>query len=218
VTDAARTDGSARSGAEPFLRVTEIFHSVQGESTWAGLPCTFVRLREEGWTNTGVVLQAGLKRTPEDVARMNALGIRVRLCKGAYAEPEAVAFQDRDEVDRSFIDLMRPLLSRGHYPAIATHDERMIDATLEFAATEGIAASAFELQMLHGVRRDLQRQLVADGWRVRVYVPFGEQWYPYLMRRLAERPANVLFLAGSVVRESPLGFLWPGGRARGSLR
>jgi len=109
---------------------------------------------------------------------------------------------------------MRRLLTAGHYPAIATHDEEMIAATLHCAAQEGIRSDAFEFQMLYGVRRDLQRSLVAEGWRVRVYVPFGDHWYPYLMRRLAERPANVLFLAGSLVREFPLGFLWWNGRRR----
>lgn len=175
---------------------------------------TVVLLHEEGWTDTGVVLQASLRRTPDDVARMNALGIRVRLCKGAYLEPERVAYQDKDDVDRAFAELTRLLLAGGNHPAIATHDERMIDVALDFAARERIGPDAFEFQMLHGVRRDLQRRLAAQGWRVRVYIPFGEQWYPYLMRRLAERPANVLFLAGSVVRESPLGFLWPDRRKR----
>jgi proline dehydrogenase len=123
-------------------------------------------------------------------------------------------------VDASFVELMQMLLAEGNYPAIATHDEAMIEATRRFAAEQGISPDGFEFQMLHGVRRDLQVQLLAEGYRVRVYVPFGEHWYPYLMRRLAERPANVLFLAGSVIRESPLGFLWPGrsngdGRAAG---
>ncbi|HZD05699.1 MAG TPA: proline dehydrogenase family protein, partial [Longimicrobiales bacterium] len=126
--------------------------------------------------------------------------------------------QDRARVDASFVELTRMLLTEGRYPGIATHDERMIDATLDFAAREGIGADAFEFQMLHGVRRDLQRRLLADGWNVRVYIPFGSHWYPYLMRRLAERPANVLFMAGSVVKESPLGFLWPGGRDGGNGR
>lgn len=168
----------------------------------------FEQLWADGWRNIGVVLQAYLRRTAGDVARMNRLGARVRLCKGAYDEPAAVAYTSRDEVDRSFVNLMRELLDRGHYPGIATHDERMIDATLGHVGKHGIPASRFEFQMLYGVRRDLQRQLVRDGWNVRVYVPFGEEWYPYLMRRLAERPANLLFLTGSVVRESPLGFLW----------
>ena len=169
----------------------------------------FERLWSDGWREIGVVLQAYMKRTAGDVARMNELGARVRLCKGAYAEPESVALQDRDKVDANFVALMKVLLAGGRYPGIATHDDRMIDATVEFAEQEGIARESFEFQMLHGVRRDLQQQLVSDGFNVRTYVPFGEQWYPYLMRRLAERPANMLFLAGSVVQESPLGFLWP---------
>jgi proline dehydrogenase len=172
----------------------------------------FEKLWSEGWRNIGVVLQSYLMRTAGDVARMNEIGARVRLCKGAYAEPAEVAFQERREVDRSYVELMRTLLAEGNYPAIATHDDRMIDATVDFHTREGIAKDSFEFQMLHGVRRDLQRQLLADGYAVRVYVPFGSHWYPYLMRRLAERPANVLFMAGSVVRESPLGFLWPDGK------
>ena len=169
----------------------------------------FERLWTDGWRDIGVVLQAYLRRSAGDVARMNQLGARVRLCKGAYLEPEKVAFQERDQVDRNFIELMQVLVSQGNYPGIATHDDRMIDATVSFVQKEGIGAERFEFQMLHGVRRDLQQQLVDDGWNVRAYVPFGEQWYPYLMRRLAEKPANMLFLAGSVVQESPLGFLWP---------
>ena len=168
----------------------------------------FEKLWAQGWRNIGVVLQAYLHRTAADVARMNALGARVRLCKGAYDEPASIAYQGRDAVGQSFIRLMRELLDSGVYPGIATHDERMIEATLQHVSRNGIKPDRFEFQMLFGVRRDLQRQLVGDGWKLRLYVPFGEQWYPYLMRRLAERPANLLFLAGSVVRESPLGFLW----------
>ncbi|RMH19453.1 MAG: proline dehydrogenase [Gemmatimonadetes bacterium] len=175
----------------------------------------FEKLWADGWRDIGVVLQAYLKRTESDVRRMIELGARVRLCKGAYAEPPEVAFQDRHEVDRNFVRLMRMLLREGNFPAIATHDEAMIRATVEFARAEGIAPDRFEFQMLYGVRRDLQTRLVDEGWGMRVYVPFGEHWYPYLMRRLAERPANVLFLAGSVVQESKLGFLWPGGRRDG---
>jgi proline dehydrogenase len=170
---------------------------------------SFEALWRDGWREIGVVLQSYLKRTPGDVARMIELGARVRLCKGAYAEPPEVAFQDPVEVSRSFVHLMRPLLSEGNHPGIATHDEQIIAATVAHARTEGITPDRFEFQMLYGVRRDLQKQLVADGWNVRVYIPFGEAWYPYLMRRLAERPENVLFMAGSIVRESPLGFLWP---------
>jgi len=172
----------------------------------------FEKLWTDGWRNIGVVLQSYMKRSAGDVARMNQLGARVRLCKGAYAEPPAVAFQEREAVDASFVELTRMLLAGGNYPAIATHDERMISATVDFAQAEGIPKDRFEFQMLHGVRRDLQTQLVKDGYNLRAYIPFGEHWYPYLMRRLAERPANMLFFAGSVVKESPLGFLWPGGK------
>lgn len=177
----------------------------------------FENLWSDGWRNIGVVLQAYLRRTAGDVARMNALGARVRLCKGAYDEPASIAYKDMDEVRANFVRLMRELVDGGVYPGIATHDERMIEATLEHVTRNGIQPDRFEFQMLFGVRRDLQQQLVRDGWNLRVYVPFGEQWYPYLMRRLAERPANLLFLAGSVVRESPLGFLW-GGRDRATRK
>jgi len=169
----------------------------------------FEKLWDEGWRNIGVVLQSYLKRSAGDVARMNELGAQVRLCKGAYAEPPDLAFQNPRDVDDNFIVLMKMLLAHGTFPAIATHDERMIEQTVIFASTEGISTDRFEFQMLYGVRRDLQRQLVENGYRVRAYIPFGEHWYPYLMRRLAERPANMLFFAGSVIQESPLGFLWP---------
>ena len=169
----------------------------------------FENLWSDGWREIGVVLQSYMKRSAGDVARMNELGARVRLCKGAYAEPASVAYQERDRVDGNFVALMKILLADGNYPAIATHDDPMIEATVDFHQKEGIDKSTFEFQMLHGVRRDLQKQLVGDGYNVRVYVPFGSHWYPYLMRRLAERPANMLFMAGSVVRESPLGFMWP---------
>jgi proline dehydrogenase len=176
----------------------------------------FEKLWAEGRRNIGVVLQSYLKRSAGDVARMNELGARVRLCKGAYNEPPTVAFKNKADVDRNFVELMQMLLTGGNYPAIATHHEAMIDATVAFHQKEGIDKRTFEMQMLHGVRRDLQRQLVADGYNVRIYIPFGSHWYPYLMRRLAERPANVLFMAGSVVQETPLGFLWPGrGDGRG---
>lgn len=175
----------------------------------------FEALWKDGWRRIGAVLQSYLRRTEDDVRRMNQLGASVRLCKGAYAEPADVAYQDRETVDRSFVRCMKRLLSEGRSPAIATHDERMIDATVEFASREGIGPDDFEFQMLHGVRRDLQRELLDDGYPVRVYLPFGRSWYPYLMRRLAERPANVISLAGSVIQESPLGFLWPGGDGRG---
>jgi proline dehydrogenase len=170
----------------------------------------FERLWHQGRRGIGVVIQSYLRRSAEDVDRLIELQARVRLCKGAYAEPESTAFQERSEVDDSFVSLMKSLLARGAYPAIATHDERMIRATTRFARDRGIEPERFEFQMLHGVRRDIQDRLVGAGWRVRVYIPFGSHWYPYLMRRLAERPANLLFMAGSVVKESPIGFLWPG--------
>ncbi len=149
----------------------------------------------------GAVIQAYLFRSEKDIAMLCERGIRVRLCKGAYLEPAAVAFQKKNDVDASFVRLTRKLLSDGTYPAIATHDERMIEATLEFVKTNRIAHDRFEFQMLYGIRRDLQKRLVADGYRLRLYIPFGEAWYPYFMRRLAERPANVVFLARNLFRE-----------------
>ena len=150
--------------------------------------------------SVGTVIQAYLYRSRKDVETLCRRGIRVRLCKGAYFEPAAVAFPGKADVDRNFIDLMKLLLTKGEYPAIATHDERIIEETRRFAQAGGMARDAFEFQMLYGIRRDLQRRLAADGWRVRVYVPFGRAWYPYFMRRLAERPANVLFLARNLAR------------------
>jgi proline dehydrogenase len=174
----------------------------------------FEELWEEGYRNMGVVLQSYLLRTMDDAERMNALGARVRLCKGAYAEPPEVAFQEKTQVDRNFVEVAKVLLREGNFPALATHDEAIIQAMKTFTSAEAIGPERFEFQMLHGVRRDLQQQLRKEGYNVRVYVPFGISWYPYLMRRLAERPANVLFFVGSLVRESPLGFLWPGPRGQ----
>jgi len=172
----------------------------------------FEELWAEGYRNMGTVLQSYLRRTMEDALRMNELGTRVRLCKGAYAEPPEVAFQDKRKVDQNYVDVAKALLTDGNYPALATHDDEIINTLLEFVRKEGIQPERFEFQMLHGVRRALQQDLRKDGFNVRVYVPFGESWYPYLMRRLAERPANMLFFAGSVIQESPLGFLWPKGK------
>ncbi|CAN5909581.1 MAG: proline dehydrogenase family protein [Gemmatimonadetes bacterium] len=156
----------------------------------------------EGYRNVGTVLQSYLRRTPADLRRLIALGSRVRLVKGAYNEPPEVAFPDKAEVDRKFVEEMQALLEEGVYPAIATHDEAMIDATRHWAFEKGIAKESFEFQMLYGVRRDLQKRLREEGYNVRIYIPFGESWYPYLMRRLAERPANILFMASSVAREA----------------
>jgi len=169
----------------------------------------FEELWAEGYQNMGIVLQSYLKRTMADAKRLNELGVRVRICKGAYAEPPEVAFQERDEVDDNFIEVSKALLLDGVYPALATHDDAIIDTLKAVASKNGIGPERFEFQMLHGVRRDLQRQLRREGYNVRVYIPFGISWYPYLMRRLAERPANMLFFVGSVVQESPFGFLWP---------
>ncbi len=150
----------------------------------------------------GVVLQSALRRTLDDIERAIALGARVRLCKGAYKESETVAFPDKADVDRTFVQGMHRLMSRGQYPGLATHDEVIIEEAKRFARAENIAPARFEFQMLYGVRRDLQEALVADGWHVRVYIPFGTQWYPYLMRRLAERPANIAFMTGNIMREA----------------
>jgi proline dehydrogenase len=149
----------------------------------------------------GTVIQAYLRRSQADIEDLCARGIRVRLCKGAYLEPHSVAFARKSDVDQNFIALMKILLDRGTYPAIATHDEKIIVATEAYAAERHLPREAFEFQMLYGIRRDLQRRLVAGGFRLRLYVPFGAAWYPYYMRRLAERPANVLFILRNLMRE-----------------
>jgi proline dehydrogenase len=151
--------------------------------------------------NVGIVLQSYLYRTFADVERAVLLKARVRICKGAYKEPETVAFPDKKDVDATYVRCMHELMKNGNYPGIATHDEAIIREAKRFAKANDIAPNRYEFQMLYGVRRDLQDQLVSEGYRMRVYVPFGTQWYPYLMRRLAERPANVAFLTGNVFRE-----------------
>ena len=149
--------------------------------------------------DVGVVIQSYLRRSEADVEQLIREQIRVRLCKGAYDEPVEVAFQSRAEVDESFVRLMERLMRDGRYPAIATHDHRLIEHAIEFAQRHGIDPARYEFQMLYGVRRDLQERLVAQGYTVRVYVPYGTEWYPYYMRRLAERPANVLFVLRSLL-------------------
>jgi proline dehydrogenase len=149
----------------------------------------------------GIVIQAYLYRSQIDIDRLIADGIRVRLCKGAYKEPPELAFAHKVDVDANYVKLSKTLLSSPIYHGLATHDEKMIGAAKAFAARRNIAPSQFEFQMLYGVRRDLQRKLVAEGYNVRVYIPFGREWYPYFMRRLAERPANVLFLAKNLLRK-----------------
>jgi proline dehydrogenase len=167
----------------------------------------FRRLWEEGYRNIGVVIQSYLHRSVADIEQLNRTGVRVRLCKGAYQEPATVAFPDKADVDANYVRLMRMLLLHGNYPGLATHDERMIQAARDLIERNGQQTSDFEFQMLYGVRRDLQQRLVAEGYKLRVYVPFGEAWYPYLMRRMAERPANLLFVVNAVLRESPFRFL-----------
>ena len=148
----------------------------------------------------GTVIQAYLYRSRKDVEKLCDQQTRVRLCKGAYLEPQTVAFPKKTQVDENYTEIAKLLLERGTYPAIATHDEKMIEAAKAFAASRKLARDAFEFQMLYGIRRDLQRQLVADGYRLRLYVPFGRAWYPYYMRRLAERPANVIFVLKNLFR------------------
>ena len=160
------------------------------------------RFHAEFADSIGVVLQSCLRRTEQDVTDLLALGARVRLCKGAYKEPPEIAFPRKRDVDANYVACMERLLERGNYPAIATHDSKLLAHAKAFTRRLGIPPSRFEFQMLYGVRRDLQRALRREGYNLRVYVPFGDQWYPYLMRRLAERPANLAFLLGSVVKES----------------
>jgi len=152
--------------------------------------------------HTGVVIQAALRRSTDDVAHLIGLGARVRLCKGAYLETADVAYPAKRDVDAHYVRLMESLLTAGNYPGIATHDEAIIAHAKRFVTEHGIAHDRFEFQMLYGIRRDLQEALVREGYRLRVYLPFGTQWYPYLMRRLAERPANIAFILGNVVREA----------------
>jgi proline dehydrogenase len=160
-----------------------------------------LRTINAGRGDSGVVIQAALRRSGDDVAALIGERARVRLCKGAYVEPAAVAYADKADVDEAYGRLMERLLTDGTFPAIATHDERLIARAVAFARDHAIAPDRFEFQMLFGVRRDLQERLVRAGFGVRVYVPYGTEWYPYFMRRLAERPANVAFVLRSVLRE-----------------
>ena len=150
--------------------------------------------------HVGTVIQSYLYRSRKDVEQLIAQGVRMRLVKGAYKEPKTVAFQSKSEVDHNYVQLMMLLLARGNFPAIASHDEAIIEATCKYARDHGISRDAFEFQMLYGIRRDLQEKLVRQGYHVRVYVPYGSQWYPYLMRRLAERPANLMFVMSNALR------------------
>jgi proline dehydrogenase len=161
----------------------------------------FETLWEHEYRNLGVALQSYLYRTEADVRRMNELGARVRLVKGAYKEPASVAYQQKGEVNAAFVRRARVLLDEGTYPAMATHDPGVIEEIRAYAGSRGIARDRFEFQMLYGIRRDLQASLVAAGHRMRIYVPFGREWFPYFMRRLGERPANVAFVLRALVRE-----------------
>jgi proline dehydrogenase len=186
-------DEAARSGA--FVRVDMEDHT-RTDATLA-----VARELHAGYADVGVVIQSYLRRSAADVEALIAEGIRVRLCKGAYNEPADVAFPSKAEVDESYVRLMERLLRDGRYPGIATHDERIIGQALKFVKREGIGPERFEFQMLYGIRRDLQERLTRAGWTVRVYVPYGHEWYPYFMRRLAERPANLLFILRNLVRD-----------------
>jgi proline dehydrogenase len=179
-----------------FVRI-DMENSPYTDATFA----TFETVWNIGYRNVGMVIQSYLKRSAKDVERLNAMGARVRLVKGAYREPKDVAYQNKAEVDAAFVDLMHALLRDGTYPAIATHDPAMLDAAKSFVAERQIARDSFEFQMLYGIRRDLQAALSADGYRFRVYVPFGKEWFPYFMRRLGERPANVGFVLRGVFGE-----------------
>jgi proline dehydrogenase len=150
--------------------------------------------------NVGIVIQSYLFRSEKDIENMLALSSRIRLCKGAYKEPPEISFEEKEDTDKNYIKLMKILLKSGIYHGIATHDPKMIDATKQFATQEQIAKESFEFQMLYGIRRDLQDQLIKEGYGVRIYVPYGGEWYSYLMRRMAERPANLMFVLRNVMR------------------
>jgi proline dehydrogenase len=184
---------------EAFVRIDMEDHSTTDATlaVWRDL-----RPLNAGRGDSGVVIQTALRRSPDDVEALIAEGARIRLCKGAYVEPAAVAYPDKADVDAAYEQLMTRLLRDGTFPALATHDERLIARAVAQSRAEGIGPHRFEFQMLYGVRRDLQERLLKAGFGVRVYVPFGTQWYPYFMRRLAERPANVAFLLRNILRES----------------
>ena len=187
-------DPAARHGF--FVRID------MENSSWTQMTLDiFETLWQQEYRNVGVALQAALYRTERDVQRMNELGARVRLVKGAYKEPESVAYPRKADVDAAFLRLTRLLLDAGNYPAIATHDPTMIDGTLAYVAERGIGKNRFEFQMLYGIRRDLQVKLSGAGYAVRLYIPFGREWFPYFMRRLGERPANLGFVVRGIVRE-----------------
>jgi proline dehydrogenase len=185
----------AASDVDAFVRIDMEDHTKTDKTLelWRELR----RLNPE----SGVVIQAALHRSPADVETLIAEGARVRLCKGAYNEPTSVALREREEISAAYEAQARPLMAGGVYPALATHDGRLIGRLIRWAEAEGIARDRYEFQMLHGIRRDLQAQLLERGFRVRVYVPYGTQWYPYFMRRMAERPGNVTSVLRSLIKE-----------------
>jgi proline dehydrogenase len=186
------------AGVEPgcFVRV-DMEGSAHTEETFT----TVETLWSIGYRNVGVAVQAALRRSAEDVKRLNDLGMSIRLVKGAYREPRSVAFVRREEVDEQFRLLTEQVLTAGHTPAIATHDPDLIEHARRFAETNGLAKDRFEFEFLYGIRRDLQLSLARDGHRVRVYVPYGREWFPFFMRRLGERPANVWFVLQNLFAE-----------------
>jgi len=187
-------EDAARRGN--FVRV-----DMEGSNVTQATIDVFKRLRAEfGLNDVGIVIQSYLYRTMDDARDLLQIPARIRLCKGAYNEPPNVAYPDKKDVDDNYVRVMQLLLSSGVYHGIATHDPKMIDATIAFAQREGIGKDAFEFQMLYGIRRDLQDQLARDGYRMRVYVPYGKHWYPYFMRRLAERPANIWFVLKNMLK------------------
>ncbi|MDX6559020.1 MAG: proline dehydrogenase [Blastocatellia bacterium] len=187
-------EDAARRGN--FVRV-----DMEGSHVTQSTIDVFKRLRAEfGLNDVGIVVQSYLYRTMDDARDLLKIPARIRLCKGAYNEPAEVAYPDKKDVDDNYVRVMQMLLASGVYHGIATHDPKMIEATIEFAQREGIGKDAFEFQMLYGIRRDLQDQLTRDGYRMRVYVPYGKHWYPYFMRRLAERPANVWFVLKNMLK------------------
>src|SRR5579864_2820563 len=169
-------------------------------SAYTGQTIDITLRMHQHYEHVGTVIQSCLYRSRQDIEQLIAQGVRVRLVKGAYREPHSVAFQQKSEVDQNYVRLMMQLLLHGNYPAIATHDEAIINATCKYARDNGIDKAAFEFQMLYGIRRDLQEKLVSQGYNMRVYVPYGSQWYPYLMRRMAERPANLVFVMSNAIR------------------
>jgi proline dehydrogenase len=198
--------GSAVDNLRKILEVAEpagFFVRIDMESSrYTGVTLEiFETLWEQQNRQIGVVLQSDLYRSENDLRRINALGGRVRLVKGAYQEPKSVAYQKKEDVDAAFVRMMKVLITEGTYPAIATHDPVMIDLTRQWAAQKGVGPDRFEFQMLYGIRRDLQTMLAKAGYRVRVYLPFGRDWFPYFMRRLGEHPANLAFVARSIVSE-----------------